>query len=463
MNSKSRATGFADRNFDQTSCLKILVGIGLLLTFAFGCGGGGGGDNTTSRIGPEGGQVVSSDGRLTLNFPEGALPRAENISITSIGESESGIGAPGEKGQVTQYDISPSNVSLQQPVVASLSLPLPRGSVSKGAVFEPFVIVLLSSVGGVPRPAPEIVNTIDLDLGTVQVEGTLDRLTSIQIFTTSQIRGSQLTVSADGIPDSLATTGSSFAAQFAVNHPATSQTTIESTQFVDGSGPIISAGDDSGDLGGFSAGAARSISFSEQYSCVQPGTATDPNFVAGFLFSGYTQGDLFGDGGSFTFPLVLVRFLQRVSCLAATPTPNPTPRRTPTPTPTATPTPTITPTPTPTPTSTPTPTPPPPQGCYLLDGSYSSFDNQCGLEGLSPRVTGQVVGFTSLGQNEGPENFDIQTNPNIANSQSTNLVFQSQSGHSCQLQCATNGQSFVFVCTGPNSQCTQNFTRSEVG
>ena len=82
----------------------------LSVVFFIGCGGGGSGDSSSSEfIGTSGGTVVSSDGNVTLNVPEGALN--DNTTITIQESTVAGdVGAIGQS-----YDFNPDGTQFNIP------------------------------------------------------------------------------------------------------------------------------------------------------------------------------------------------------------------------------------------------------------------------------------------------------------------------------------------------------------
>src|SRR3990172_3607279 len=62
-----------------------IITLSIVLVFLFlTCNNQGGGGSSTATIGPEGGTITSSDGRLTLTFPPGALSENTEITIRKI-------------------------------------------------------------------------------------------------------------------------------------------------------------------------------------------------------------------------------------------------------------------------------------------------------------------------------------------------------------------------------------------
>lgn len=81
---------------------KLMLALTLTLA-ATGCD-----EQTGDTVGPEGGQVVSDDGRVTLDIPAGALADDVEISIHEVeAEADGAIG--------TAYQIEPAGVVLSFP------------------------------------------------------------------------------------------------------------------------------------------------------------------------------------------------------------------------------------------------------------------------------------------------------------------------------------------------------------
>src|SRR4029079_7913541 len=85
---------------------------------AVGCGGGstlqpGGGTPTMMKVGPSGGAVSSSDGKLPFAIPAGALPA--DVTITTEPAA-----APAAGAVSTVYEIGPTGTQFAMPVTLTL-------------------------------------------------------------------------------------------------------------------------------------------------------------------------------------------------------------------------------------------------------------------------------------------------------------------------------------------------------
>src|SRR6478609_11061013 len=86
---------------------------------AAGCGGGGsnqhpgGGMPTMKMVGPAGGAVSSSDGKLAVSIPAGALPADVNVTTEPVE-------APAAGAVGTTYEIGPTGTQFAMPVTLTL-------------------------------------------------------------------------------------------------------------------------------------------------------------------------------------------------------------------------------------------------------------------------------------------------------------------------------------------------------
>lgn len=65
--------------------------------------------DSSEFIGPEGGVVISEDGRLSLEVPEGALSKPTEVSVEQV-ECE-------EEGQADCYSVGPAEIQFSRPVM----------------------------------------------------------------------------------------------------------------------------------------------------------------------------------------------------------------------------------------------------------------------------------------------------------------------------------------------------------
>ncbi|MCR9159550.1 MAG: hypothetical protein ACE37F_04325 [Nannocystaceae bacterium] len=87
----------------------VLAGLGVLALAAMSVGMPDAcGIGSSEFIGPEGGVVISEDGRLSLEVPEGALSEPTEVSVEQV-ECE-------DDGQADCYAVGPASVQFSRPV-----------------------------------------------------------------------------------------------------------------------------------------------------------------------------------------------------------------------------------------------------------------------------------------------------------------------------------------------------------
>lgn len=78
-------------------------------------------------VGPEGGFIVSDDGRVTLEIPEGALDQAVEIAIEEVEDRPAGaIGAA--------YAITPALTQLERPAELTYELAMDDADMAKAVI-----------------------------------------------------------------------------------------------------------------------------------------------------------------------------------------------------------------------------------------------------------------------------------------------------------------------------------------
>lgn len=151
------------------------------------------GSGTSTTIGPEGGVVMTPDGRIRLDIPAGALDTTQTISIHPIDPPSLGTEFGGM--QVTRaYALQPDGLEFLLPVTASMVSDEPAiqadGSLSAALAFP------ITSSGGASMTAlPNAAVYVDGDANTVKVIGALLHFSEIWSVTGNAVR-----VTASGIP-----------------------------------------------------------------------------------------------------------------------------------------------------------------------------------------------------------------------------------------------------------------------
>jgi hypothetical protein len=128
-------------------------------------------------IGPDGGQITSSDGRLTLFIPSGALAAEHTISIRKFPDS-----IPDALQQFDAeyiYDLGPDGLTFDQPVTVRFDAgPL---SLSGSGPIEVEPQVLLTTAGGTVEELGEQRTLVDADRNRLRTLGELTHFSPIVI------------------------------------------------------------------------------------------------------------------------------------------------------------------------------------------------------------------------------------------------------------------------------------------
>jgi len=161
--------------------------------------------NTVSQeIGPDGGEIASSDGDLTLTFPEGALPSPETISITPLSEDE--LGEEFQEivdslGIANAYEMGPDGLEFDEPVTATT--PSDQNSVLNDSTLQLSIrrLMFTSSDGQV-----ELLDSLRMEpagdgSGNMQYSGELSHFSTFAATGTDE--SGILTATISGIPEQL--------------------------------------------------------------------------------------------------------------------------------------------------------------------------------------------------------------------------------------------------------------------
>lgn len=81
-------------------------------------------DTSTEEIAVTGGEITSTDDRLTLDFPDGALATNTEISVTKLTDTEIAELFPGLEGADFVYQLEPSGYTFLEPITVSYLLPM---------------------------------------------------------------------------------------------------------------------------------------------------------------------------------------------------------------------------------------------------------------------------------------------------------------------------------------------------
>ncbi|MCU7942022.1 MAG: hypothetical protein KZQ87_05030 [Candidatus Thiodiazotropha sp. (ex Cardiolucina cf. quadrata)] len=96
-------------------------------------------------IGVDGGSITSSDGRLSLHFPDGALPAENTITIKAVDPAQLGSEFDDIDVDVV-YELGPDGLSFDEPVSVTLTMDAPGADDASGTTVT--ALPLLTASGG---------------------------------------------------------------------------------------------------------------------------------------------------------------------------------------------------------------------------------------------------------------------------------------------------------------------------
>ncbi|MDZ7810756.1 MAG: MBG domain-containing protein [Arhodomonas sp.] len=172
----------------------MLTAAAVIALLAVACDGSGDDvDITTSKtIGPNGGTVTSSDGRLVLDFPEGALPADNTITIERFSTDELPSEFQGVEAGAA-YALGPDGLSFDEPVQVRFDTQADPVN-AEGALEAPTGIVLTEG-NGTATPIPEQQTRLSPD--GVLLTGTLRH------FSTLATTSGNSVVTISGVPHTM--------------------------------------------------------------------------------------------------------------------------------------------------------------------------------------------------------------------------------------------------------------------
>lgn len=214
-------------------------------------------------IGVDGGSITSSDGRLSLHFPDGALPAENTITIKAVDPGQLGSEFNDIEVDVV-YELGPDGLSFDEPVSVTLTMDAPSADDAAGRTIT--ALPLLTASGG----TVEAGGNPDIQLNE---DGTLTATAEITHFShiasAESIGGSTVRAFSSGSRHSTQRVGTIDAGGIAslvatialergdsVNHLSNLQ--IDYAFEVSSVGPIVLSGVDF-DQGSYLLGAARSL------------------------------------------------------------------------------------------------------------------------------------------------------------------------------------------------------------
>lgn len=184
--------------------------------------GGSGGTPTTVQqtIGPGGGSITSGDGRLTLTFPEGALPADNTIVIGPVDPDNPPAPFSTRDDVDAAYDLRPDGLTFEEPVAVTFNIgndPV----LDDGTIAMPLTVLATQDPDGSPGPLANLVKDVDPDTGLTRISGALGHFSPIVVIggrlltEESGLFGSaaeELGLVINGVPEQLSV-GDTFTAQ----------------------------------------------------------------------------------------------------------------------------------------------------------------------------------------------------------------------------------------------------------
>jgi hypothetical protein len=163
------------------------------------------------NVGAAGGTVPSHDGRLVLEFPPDAVAAATDITIE--GAAPSSLAPEFDDTEVYQaYDLGPDGLQLDPP--ASVSYALPNGAFAmSGNSVTLTNTVLMTENGGEPEPLDNLVASVDVEAGTVELRGELSHFSPVAIVD----QQGPITFTIEDFPDSAVVGETPFAVHLTVS------------------------------------------------------------------------------------------------------------------------------------------------------------------------------------------------------------------------------------------------------
>jgi len=130
----------------------------------------------SKEIGPDGGEITSADGLLTLTFPAGALGNTETITIAPLDADSLGSEFD-DIGVEIAYDLGPDGLEFNLPVMVSFNDDQDPNVGSDS--LEVSSISLLSSENGEKIPLDSLQTIVDSDNGSVIGKGLLSHFSPL--------------------------------------------------------------------------------------------------------------------------------------------------------------------------------------------------------------------------------------------------------------------------------------------
>lgn len=127
-------------------------------------------------VGPDGGTVTSTDGRVVLEIPAGALGTTETITITTRDTAD--LDAPfdtmtGLDGPRLVYEMGPDGLTFDAPITVAVELEDTATMVAGDSVSAPIAVLMTTDEQGAAVMVDSLIMTVDEETGTVTLTGQL--------------------------------------------------------------------------------------------------------------------------------------------------------------------------------------------------------------------------------------------------------------------------------------------------
>lgn len=152
----------------------------LLLCIVAACDGNGNNNVSTRTIGPEGGTVKSSDGKLTLEIPPGALTEDTEITIRKLNPEDLGPEFEGIDPELA-YELEPDGLQFMLPVTARVEIDIETTQDGNLISADLPSFNLINRSGNIVEVLENQILNTDLDTKTSTITGELSHFSILAI------------------------------------------------------------------------------------------------------------------------------------------------------------------------------------------------------------------------------------------------------------------------------------------
>lgn len=405
-----------------------ILGLCILVFSAFfflTCNDGGDGGTSREIIGPEGGEITSADGRLTITFPPGALSEDTEITIRKINTEDLPPEFDGLDVDIA-YSLEPDGIEFNFPVTASFLTD--EAPVQDDGSLSSEGALLLTSSSGVAEVIENLTLISDADENTTIISGELSHFSDLWV---SELG---IDVRIFGIPASLPV-GGTFNALVQVLSTITFL--VQPPQYTDfAKSPLVRMFEPNTMMIPFTdTGFGKIAEGSFLYGCNAPGTG---KYITNVTVDWSTNPEV--EGKKLQYVLIPIKSITCGSQPGPSPQPSPQPSEPPNPEPTPSPS---------------------PEPCVKV-GTYESTPpptDECGIGMFSIiNISGEGnLIITGFGANPDNTTFNKTNELTVFDSANTDLIIFGQKGHSCHLKCNPSNHNLTLECERTGAMCTEVF------